>query len=489
MACSNTVKDGKRARSFFIWIEMIAPVFALIALLIALVVGGDIAAKFHSVTLPKATAAPLFFVLTVSVFLLALWQYKVLTSPKIKEMFTPKVYGKKTMRKSILLVLLAFSIFWIQCSKDKNPTAPEPEDLDTFIKKKMEEAKIPGLAAAIVAEGKVAWTAGYGYANVEAQRPVTPDIAFSLGSASKLVLAVALMQVWEKGKLPVDGNINDMLPFTVDNPHVAGEIITPRHLATHTSGIIDNEPVREASYSFTGDSPIALGDFLKGYLVTGGQWYNANQNYAAVQPGQQWSYSSIAAGLAGYLIETTTGAALDDHSDANIFRPLGMTNTGWRLSDFPTTENIAVPYAFENGKYQPYSFYGYPTWPDGGLRSSVADLGRFLAAVMNGGDLDGVRILNKSTVDEMLRSQIPAAQLPTGLKGQGIFWVIVPIGNYGDFIGHTGGDPGVNTFLFFQPSTGVGVIGLMNGDGNDAAGEAIPQIGVRLYERGLEITK
>jgi len=140
----------------------------------------------------------------------------------------------------------------------------------------------------------------------------------------------------------------------------------------------------------------------------------------------------------------------------------------------------------KDGKYQPYPFYGYPTWPDGGLRSSVADLARFLAAVMNGGELDGVRILNKSTVNEMLRSQIPANRLPPGQSGQGIFWAIVPIDKYGDFIGHTGGDPGVNTFLFFQPATGIGVLGLINGDGNGAAGEAIPQIGVRLIERGLE---
>jgi CubicO group peptidase (beta-lactamase class C family) len=164
-----------------------------------------------------------------------------------------------------------------------------------------------------------------------------------------------------------------------------------------------------------------------------------------------------------------------------------MKNTGWRLSDFATTENIAVPYAFENGKYKPYPFYGYPTWPDGGLRSSVADLARLLAAVMNGGELDGVRILNKSAVDEMLRSQIPANQLPTGQSGQGIFWAIVPVEKYGEFIGHTGGDPGVNTFMFFQPATNVGIIGLINGDGNDAAEAPIKQIAARLIERGLEI--
>ncbi len=80
----------KTCALFFIWIEMMAGVFGLVALLVALVVGGNLVAQYHSSVLPKAMAAPLAFILTVAVFLLALWQYKVLTSPKIKELFAPK---------------------------------------------------------------------------------------------------------------------------------------------------------------------------------------------------------------------------------------------------------------------------------------------------------------------------------------------------------------------------------------------------------------
>ena len=81
----------KTCALFFIWIEMIAPVFFLIAMLVALVIGGDFAVKYHSATLPKAIAAPLAFILAAAAFLLALWQYKVLASARIKEMFAPKV--------------------------------------------------------------------------------------------------------------------------------------------------------------------------------------------------------------------------------------------------------------------------------------------------------------------------------------------------------------------------------------------------------------
>ncbi len=85
----------KKCALFFIWIGMIAPVFALVVLIVTLVVGGNIAFQYHYqlVALPKAIAAPLAIILTTSVFLLALWQYKVLTNPKIKEMFMPNDKG------------------------------------------------------------------------------------------------------------------------------------------------------------------------------------------------------------------------------------------------------------------------------------------------------------------------------------------------------------------------------------------------------------
>ncbi len=81
----------KSCALFFVWIEMIASAGGLLGFLVALVVEGDLAVKYHSTAVPKALAAPLAFILTATVFLLALWQYKVLTSAKIKEMFPPKV--------------------------------------------------------------------------------------------------------------------------------------------------------------------------------------------------------------------------------------------------------------------------------------------------------------------------------------------------------------------------------------------------------------
>ncbi|NOK63985.1 MAG: hypothetical protein GFH27_549325n127 [Chloroflexi bacterium AL-W] len=84
-----------------------------------------------------------------------------------------------------------------------------------------------------------------------------------IASISKVVTSVALMQAVEEGQFGLDDDINTLLPFEVNNPQVEGEVIIPRHLVTHTSGIVDNEEVYDASYA-PGDSQIALGDFTAG---------------------------------------------------------------------------------------------------------------------------------------------------------------------------------------------------------------------------------
>jgi CubicO group peptidase (beta-lactamase class C family) len=327
------------------------------------------------------------------------------------------------------------------------------DDVDTLIQSVFDQTSIPGMAVAIVTPDGVVWSQGYGYANVEAQQPATPDTPFTLASITKTVTATALLQAWQDGLIDLDAPINDVLPFVVDNPHVEGETITARHLATHTSGIIDNYPVYMASY-VPGDSPIALGDFLQGYLVEGGEWYDADANYAARMPGTEMEYCNVAAALAGYLVEVVTGKPLDVFAQERIFDPLGMTNTYWHLSSFDDISILATPY---NTDGTPIEQYGYPTWPDGGLRSSVNDMGRFLAAVMNGGELDGVHILDEATVEMMLQPQFPDVA-----PDQGFIWGLNELDM--GMIGHTGGDPGVTTVMFYDPTQKFGMLIFTNSD-------------------------
>ncbi|NDJ77542.1 MAG: beta-lactamase family protein, partial [Chloroflexi bacterium] len=328
------------------------------------------------------------------------------------------------------------------------------DDLDLVATTLLAETGIPGMAMAVVTPDGVAWSAGYGFANIEDGIPVTADTPFQLASVSKTMTGTSLMVAVESGALSLDDNINDLLPFAVDNPNVEGEVILVRHLVTHTSSVVDNWPVYDSMYG-PGDPTIPLGDFLDGYLVPGGEWYDGAVNYADWMPGEVSDYSNVGAALAGYLVEATTGVPLNEYARATIFEPLGMTNTGWFLAEFDDTSLIAMPYDEDN---EAYGYYGFVTWPDGLLRSSANDMGRFLAMVMNGGELDGVRILEQATVDQMLSPQLP------DVTGEfGVFWTLGEAGP--GTIGHSGGDPGVSTFVYFQPEWGVGVVLLFNSDG------------------------
>jgi len=327
-------------------------------------------------------------------------------------------------------------------------------EASTYIIDKMDEANIPGMAVAVTAPGEVLWSEGFGLANIDDGLEVTDDTPFMIASVSKTVTAAALMQLWEDGAFTLDDPVNDHLPFVVDNPYTEGEVILVRHLATHSSGIKDNWDMMPYS---NGDSPHALGDFLEGYLVPGGLFYDADRNYYDAMPGDQYRYGNVATALAGHLPEVTTGTTLDDHCDAELFGPLGMDNTGWHLVDFDVAD-VAMPYAFNGTDYFQYGHYGYPDYPDGQLRTSAADLGRFLATVSGDGEIDGVRVLDAATVATMLTAPLPDID-----PQQYVFWYETTVAGR-TMTGHNGGDQGVGAEMYFDPATGLGVVVLMNVD-------------------------
>ncbi len=353
--------------------------------------------------------------------------------------------------------------------------------LDLLVEGQMSAAGIPAVAAAIVRAGDPLWSGAWGQRHVSPSRPALASTPFMLASVSKTVTATAVLQLVEDGVFGLDDDIDTILDFPVDNPRVPGdESITVRQLLTHSSGLVDDEavwggyPGEPGSLYVMGDSPIALGDFLRGYFVPGGPWYDPSRNFAGYAPGGGYEYSNLATALLGYLVEAATGAALDDHSDARIFAPLAMNETGWHLADFASID-VAMPYESFGGQFSEWGQYGYPDYPDGQLRSSARDLARFLAAWAGGGILDGTRILEQATVDEALRVQAPSLD-PT----QGLSWYYERIGAR-TVVGHNGGDYGVTTDMFFDPSTGHGVLVLVNTDDTGARIRAMQRIEEALF--------
>jgi CubicO group peptidase (beta-lactamase class C family) len=139
-------------------------------------------------------------------------------------------------------------------------TSPAPAALDALVGGKLDATRSPGLAAAVVKEGKLAWANGFGFADVAQEKPVTVDTLFLLASTSKTITAVAIMQLVESGKISLDDPIDD-LPFPVKNRRSAAgnEQVTVRTLLTHTSSIRDPD----VDLYRPGDTEISLERYLR----------------------------------------------------------------------------------------------------------------------------------------------------------------------------------------------------------------------------------
>ena len=332
--------------------------------------------------------------------------------------------------------------------------------LDNIVAQQMTEAGMVGVGAAIIVNKKVVWTKGYGFADKERAVPFTPDTIMNIGSISKTFTGVALMRAVQEGKLSLDENINTYLPFKVTNPHFPNEPITLRQLATHTSGITDRWSIYERVYHYGSDSPEPLGEFLKGYFASNGKYYSKD-NFLNVKPGTQREYSNIAAGLAGYIVEIAVGEKLNAYTKQHIFKPLKMDSTGWFLSEIHPANHSKL-YVAQGGIAIPIQLYGVTTYPDGGVRTSVAGLSKFFIALLNDGEYERARILKKESAEEMLRFQYTNSNKPdnVNLNGEdsvnsGIFWAT----KYDvTRIGHNGSDPGVRTMMLSDSAKEVGVI-------------------------------
>ncbi len=328
------------------------------------------------------------------------------------------------------------------------------KDVEKYIVSQLIENKIPGIACCVVKEDRMIWSGAYGWANIEKGIPMSIDGIMNIASISKTFTATAVMQLWEKELIRLDSDINLYLPFPVRNPHHPELPITIFQLLTHTSSIVDGDHY-DASYS-DGDPLISLKDWVEGYLVPGGQFYSEEQNFSQAEPGSSHNYSNVAYGLLGYLVEQLSGMPFNEFCRLHIQEPLGMAESGWFIHEIDSSNHI-TPYEFTD-ENKPLDLYSFPNYPDGLLRTSVRELSLYLMAIMNGGKYSKARILEKSTLKKMLQVQVEMDD------GQGLCWHQI---KFEGLWGHSGGDPGVATYMFFNPRTKTGIITFQNNHNGD----------------------
>jgi len=369
---------------------------------------------------------------------------------------------------------------------------PDDSQLDQFIASTLKGSQTPGIAACVVKEDEVIWSGGYGWADIAARKRMTPDTLLNIASISKTVTATAIMQLWEEKKFGLDDDIGDYLSFSVRNPRYADTPITFRQLLTHSSSINDG-PSYISGYA-CGDPTVRLMDWLYSYFDLSGENYDAKENFHPWEPGSSDvpeavdPYSNLGFGLLGGLVESISDMAFAKYCKERIFEPLGMKNTAWYIDDIDKSQH-AIPYSAASGPrfltisgdddtnpaddsdYYEHCLYSFPNYPDGGIRTSVNQLSRFLRAYIGQGEHNANRILRASTVRSMLSHEH---------FGRGLCWSEIELQDGNSAWGHSGGDPGVSTYMGFNSKDNRGVIVFANYDGDDRVG----RIAERLIRHG-----
>ena len=277
--------------------------------------------------------------------------------------------------------------------------APPPVDaealrrmVDEFFESELESTNIPGGVFLLVHGDEVLYARGYGLANIERGVAVDPErTVFRVGSNSKTLTAAAVLTLVESGRVDLDTDVNAYLR-TVSVPEAFGVPITLRHLLTHTAGFDERlfgQHVRP------GDEPMSLRDFLAERLPP-----------RTSPPGQVISYNDFGTSLAGLVVEEVSGQPFASYVADHIFDPLGMTSSSFE-ADLPPAiaDRLATAYRYRDGEHMPYEYDYIQTPPAAGLVTTATDMGRFLSALLGGGERAGARILSDSMTAIMLDRQ------------------------------------------------------------------------------------
>lgn len=398
--------------------------------------------------------------------------------------------------KFLKLLAIAITLFFIIYIfyPQQQELSSSIEDINDLAPALMIKAAIPGMAVAKVENGEVVFTGVYGYADIDNGQPVTKDTLFNIASISKPIMGLVLMQLVDQNKIDLDSDINNYLSFKVDNPNIENEIITLRHLATHSSGIADYYDTQ--SYGINRDSETSLERHVRSLITPEGKLYNNGERFLNYAPGTKRKYSNLGAGLTGLLIETVTGETLAEYSKKTLFKQLGMTNTSWLLYDLSLDE-IAVPYEVKQcipwlficaiseevelnyiinefiapprsyKSFIPYPHFGNPQYPDGGIRTSISQLSSLLQQIMTNRDVNGEPILSDESYNEMFKLQLA----PEVSDSQRFFWR-----DRRGLTGHMGSDLGVATSMYFDLSTQTGFIILFNRGLDESSGRAMNRL-------------
>lgn len=344
--------------------------------------------------------------------------------------------------------------FILHKSTDPAQTSLESLDgLEELISRGLRELEVPGLALAIVRDGKVLLSKGYGLRDVEKQLPMTADTLLAIGSSSKAFTTLTLGTLVDQGLLDWDKPLRRYIPWFTLYDRPASERFTPRDLVTHRSGLPRHDLV----------------------------WYNNNRisreelvkRLAYLEPTAdlrtRFQYNNLMFLSAGYLLETLSGQTWEEAVRQKVFIPLGMNRSNCSVSTSQGDPDHALPYTVREHKIIPIPFRNIDVvGPAGAINSSAREMSRWLLLNLGRGIVDGQKIINYSTLSDL---HTPQMTMDGGSTDPMIESVGYAMGWFVDSyrghrrIQHGGAIDGFICQVSFLPREGIGVVALANMNG------------------------
>jgi CubicO group peptidase (beta-lactamase class C family) len=348
------------------------------------------------------------------------------------------------------------------------PHPLEKTDLEAFfdgiIPLQLERSDIAGATVLVMKDGKELLKKGYGFADVSKKKAVDPESTmFRLASISKLFTWISVMELVEQGKLDLDADVNTYLDFQI--APAFGKPVTLRNLMTHTGGF--EEEVRDILLT---DPKKAIP--LRQYLIE-------NQPHRIFPPGEVPAYSNYGVGLGGYIVQRASGEPFEQYVAEHIFQPLGMKHSSFNQ---PLAQGLS-PFASDgyrsNTEKPAVGFEIFSPAPAGGVSSTASEMGRFAQALLNGGELEGHRILKPATLQAMWTKQFVASPaLPPMCMGFYQTWR-----NGLHFIGHDGDLIAFHSMFLVEPTENLVLFISYNsaGSANKTRSELLTSFADRYY--------
>lgn len=310
----------------------------------------------------------------------------------------------------------------------------------------MKGENIPGLAIAVVDDQGVLWAEAFGRTRAIGGRPVTLDTLFSIQSMSKSFTATGIMFAVQNGLVELDAPVAVYLPdFRVNSifEDAPLEKITLRNLLSHTAGFTHEAPLG-SNYT---DAPS-----FEAHIAS------IQDTWLKFPTGTRYGYSNLGVDLAGYILQVRSGKPFTQYIRQTVYEPLGMKNSAFSTPDIYQVKDRATGHP-----YPPLmSPADYWILPSGGIYTSANDMARYLRFHINGGVLDGQRLLKEDLLATMYTPPNPAAQQ----EGYGL-GVAVWERNGTRVISHGGGGFGFKSEIMFYPELKLGIVLLTNTSSHD----------------------